>query len=713
MLGNLRGTPYIALKEGSIPAMVLDYSCIMNHDFSSSLRGRSSLENVESKYIRQDCIKVGRTSGIKENGDASFSYKRLCVRTRREIAIPPGFTPVDKDGKKGEAQCIDELDDQHLSSSKNKNDSGSSKGVTSHRRSDIRFSKAHSGGSILNLIDELVKVGQTIRGILCVWEPDLFVKDNISAPDYFLVIMGTWIPTSTQLLVISVYAPQELTEKRQFLEYLFSMVNIWDGECVILGDFNEVRMEQERFGSYFNYQGAFAFNNFISFQALRYLAHLAHRSTSKDEQKLSDVDKALDQVGFNKATLKYQWEENLIVLHGNPIKKISTCNIRILVGRRVACRTQLDVVAAVSHFFSSGSFPRGCNASFITLIQKIQDAKVVKDFCPISFIGSVYKIIAKVLANRLSLVMSDLISDVQSAFVTNRQILDGPFILNELSSCVFMASSLKINIQKSKLMGFRVHSDKVDSTSRRIGCSTFSTPFNYLSVKVGGANVLKYRFMDEDLIFKEKMESQSETTQTLRALKFPVLKTRDYDLWSMRMDQYLTHTDYALWEVIVNGDAPTIASASAGTEGAIPFKTAEQKLARKNELKAKSTLLLAISDEHILKFHGIKDAKTLWEAIKARFGGNKESKKMQKTILKQQYENFAASRSEGLDKIYDSTNESVNTAHEVFTASLQGQASSSTYADDVMFSFFSNQSNSPQLENEDLEHIDTDDIEEM
>ncbi|GJU82639.1 hypothetical protein Tco_1285004 [Tanacetum coccineum] len=230
------------------------------------------------------------------------------------------------------------------------------------------------------------------------------------------------------------------------------------------------------------------------------------------------------------------------------------------------------------------------------------------------------------------------------------------------------------------------------------------------------------------------MESQSETTQTVSALKLP--------------------------EVIVNGNAPAIASASAGTEGPIPPKTAEQKLARKNELKAKSTLLLAIPDEHLLKFHGIKDAKTLWKAIKARFGGNKESKKMQKTILKQQYENFAASRSEGLDKTYDrnkydldtlsmddlynnmkeyeseikvqsssssnsqnvafissentnSTNEAVNTAHEVSTASSQGQASSSTYADNVMFFFFANQSNSLQLDNEDLEQIDTDDLEEM
>ncbi|GJV24527.1 hypothetical protein Tco_1377222 [Tanacetum coccineum] len=105
------------------------------------------------------------------------------------------------------------------------------------------------------------------------------------------------------------------------------------------------------------------------------------------------------------------------------------------------------------------------------------------------------------------------------------------------------------------------------------------------------------------------MESQSETTQTVSTLKLPILKTGDYDLWSMRMEQYLTHSDYALWEVIMNGDAPAIVSAS--TKGPIPPKTAELKLARKNELKSKSTLLLAISDEHLLKFHRIKDAKTL------------------------------------------------------------------------------------------------------
>ncbi|GJR11579.1 RNA-directed DNA polymerase, eukaryota [Tanacetum coccineum] len=93
---------------------------------------------------------------------------------------------------------------------------------------------------------------------------------------------------------------------------------------------------------------------------------------------------------------------------------------------------QEDVVAAVRHFFHSGTIPKGCNSSFIALIPKIPDAKMVKDFRPISLISSLYKIIAKILANRLVTVLGDLINEVQSAFVADRQILDGPFILNEL-----------------------------------------------------------------------------------------------------------------------------------------------------------------------------------------------------------------------------------------------------------------------------------------
>nr|GEY74785.1 retrovirus-related Pol polyprotein from transposon TNT 1-94 [Tanacetum cinerariifolium] len=81
--------------------------------------------------------------------------------------------------------------------------------------------------------------------------------------------------------------------------------------------------------------------------------------------------------------------------------------------------------------------------------------------------------------------------------------------------------------------------------------------------------------------------------------------------------------------------------------------TTEQRLARKNELKARGTLLMALPDKHQLKFSSHKDAKTLMEAIEKRFGGNTETKKAQKTLLKQQYENFAGFSSKSLDQIHD------------------------------------------------------------
>ncbi|GKD40732.1 hypothetical protein Tco_1260939 [Tanacetum coccineum] len=85
----------------------------------------------------------------------------------------------------------------------------------------------------------------------------------------------------------------------------------------------------------------------------------------------------------------------------------------------------------------------------------------------------------------------------------------------------------------------------------------------------------------------------------------------------------------------------------------LPPKTAEEILARERERKARTTLLMSIPEDHLAKFHKMTDAKEIWEAIKSRFGGNDESKKMQKYILKQQIESFSVSDSEGLHKGYD------------------------------------------------------------
>ncbi|GKA23854.1 retrovirus-related pol polyprotein from transposon TNT 1-94 [Tanacetum coccineum] len=166
----------------------------------------------------------------------------------------------------------------------------------------------------------------------------------------------------------------------------------------------------------------------------------------------------------------------------------------------------------------------------------------------------------------------------------------------------------------------------------------------------------------------------------------------------MRMEQYLTHTYYALWEVIVNGDAPAIASASDGTK-VISQEDANLKLLR-NLPSAWNNISLIMRNKSDLDTLSMDD---LYNNLKVY-----ESEIKGQSSLNSQNLAFVSSKNTS------STNEAVNTAHEVSTTSSQGQASSSTYADDVMFSFFANQSNSPQLDNEDMEkQIDIDDLKEM
>nr|GEY98292.1 ribonuclease H-like domain-containing protein [Tanacetum cinerariifolium] len=108
-----------------------------------------------------------------------------------------------------------------------------------------------------------------------------------------------------------------------------------------------------------------------------------------------------------------------------------------------------------------------------------------------------------------------------------------------------------------------------------------------------------------------------EALQMVSSVKLHILKKGEYILWTMKMEQYLAYTDYALWEVILNGNgAVQMTKDEAGNEIEVPPVTAQQILARTRERKAKSTLLMAIPDEHLARFHGIKDAKTLWAAIK-------------------------------------------------------------------------------------------------
>ncbi|GJR92246.1 putative ribonuclease H-like domain-containing protein [Tanacetum coccineum] len=154
----------------------------------------------------------------------------------------------------------------------------------------------------------------------------------------------------------------------------------------------------------------------------------------------------------------------------------------------------------------------------------------------------------------------------------------------------------------------------------------------------------------------EDMEFESTNSNT--TAKLPILKLGEYEMWVIRIKQYFQIQDYALWEVIENGNSwvsvPQTAqeNGTSVTKMSIPV-TAEEKTNKKNDVKARSLLLMALPNEHQLTFSQYPDAKTMFAAIETRFGGNAATKKTQKTLLKQQYENFSASSAESLDSIFN------------------------------------------------------------
>nr|GEV04593.1 ribonuclease H-like domain-containing protein [Tanacetum cinerariifolium] len=138
------------------------------------------------------------------------------------------------------------------------------------------------------------------------------------------------------------------------------------------------------------------------------------------------------------------------------------------------------------------------------------------------------------------------------------------------------------------------------------------------------------------------IDKVDDAAEVFDAAKLPILNPNEFDLWKIRIEQYFLMTYYSLREVILN----------------------EQRLAKKNKLKARGTLLMALLDKRQIKFNIHKDAKSLMEAIEKR---------------------FKVSTLPNVDSLSDA----------------------------VIYSFFASQSNSPQLDNEDLKQIKPDDLEEM
>nr|GEV32469.1 putative ribonuclease H-like domain-containing protein [Tanacetum cinerariifolium] len=114
------------------------------------------------------------------------------------------------------------------------------------------------------------------------------------------------------------------------------------------------------------------------------------------------------------------------------------------------------------------------------------------------------------------------------------------------------------------------------------------------------------------------------------------------------------NTDHNLWKIIQNRNSKK--SLGRDLKGGIMILlhvSFEEHVVVQRETKARTLLLQSLPEDHMADFHHLDDAREIWLAVKARFGGNDESKKMTKTMLKQAFSEFSVSEEEGLHKGYN------------------------------------------------------------
>nr|GEX45670.1 RNA-directed DNA polymerase, eukaryota, reverse transcriptase zinc-binding domain protein [Tanacetum cinerariifolium] len=353
------------------------------------------------------------------------------------------------------------------------------------KKSDIQ----RTGGSMLHVMEEVVKrcwgnfafdyvhsasVGNSGE-ILCVWDPITFIKLNVTVLDYFVMVRGDWVPNGTKLLIISLYAPQELTEKKMLWDYLSHSYDSCPNISAItldryLSDHRPILMRETHYDygpvpfRFFHYwfeikefdklledswNDAIVVESNVMTKFMKKLKLLKEKIRDGDEKVVNNgtnVVKSLQELkklqsleAAQKAKIKcpIEGDENSKYYHGILNKKRSQLAIR-------EARRQLDLnfpnmlnsdqVTDLERVVSKDEIKRAVwdcgtdkspgldgftfasNSSFIALILKTSDANMVKDFRPISLVGSMYKIIAKILANRLVFILGDLVNEIQSAF---------------------------------------------------------------------------------------------------------------------------------------------------------------------------------------------------------------------------------------------------------------------------------------------------------
>nr|GEX21391.1 RNA-directed DNA polymerase, eukaryota [Tanacetum cinerariifolium] len=296
-------SPYIS----SASALVLDDSCVVERDLSKYAMGKvkdvNFIPNLQTLFMDEGFSDVklkylGAHSSFSEevSGDDSDSDVEEVSET---IFCNNSSSPNNNSDEVGKQHSEDPFKIYDILKKQTRGETCEVSSSLSHppgfTPEVFEIRKENDQGA-----EEFPETVGNSGGILCVWEAKVFKKDYATISDNFVAIYGTWLPSNSKILFVAIYAPQQASCKRVLWEYVSTLIGRWNGETIILGDFNEVRSIDERRGSCFNPSSARVFDHFISSSGLvgvkleGYAFTWSHPSGSK----MSKLDRFLVSEGI-------------------------------------------------------------------------------------------------------------------------------------------------------------------------------------------------------------------------------------------------------------------------------------------------------------------------------------------------------------------------------------------------------------------------------
>nr|GEY22961.1 RNA-directed DNA polymerase, eukaryota [Tanacetum cinerariifolium] len=475
------------------------------------------------------------------------------------LKYPPGYTPFDGTNEKTDSDVVDRVqkcEDLKIGNKEEVNDAYSdcrdynnSKETKMENMKDFCVRQCWGNLAFDHVHSDAVK---NSGGTLCVWDPNSFSKSNVTVSDYFVISRGHWRLTDQKMMIIAVYAPQESKEKQNLWDYLQQEIGKWKGErgntwkgspCV---GSNAMSMLMSKLRFLKNQIRDWNKSNMVSRKNVK----------AKCKKELEAVDMIIDNGNVTEEVMNNRSEI---------IQQLQKCDKIDFMEMVQKAKTEECKKEFFDHLSSRFSNPGKPSATIqlefsnqITLDQRndlerdvtndeikkaVWDCRTDKASGPDGFTFGLFRhfwyLVEREIYDAVRVVDAGMFHGINLGGLVNLSHMfyadDAVFVgewsernittLVHVLECFHKASGLKINMRKSKIMGFHVESGRVVRAADKLGCLVLKTPFLYLGSLVGG-DIIAYRT-------KRRVEQLQMKELTVAMQSVILTSIRDRWVWSL------------------------------------------------------------------------------------------------------------------------------------------------------------------------------------